>query len=53
MLKTEPPDAGAFQRLTDFVRRIVAVPKAEADAKADAYHRSKRKPDHSVSKSSS
>ena len=52
-LKTEPPDAGAFQRLTDFVRRIVAVPKAEADAEADAYHRSKRKPDHSVSKSSS
>ena len=33
-LKTDPSDAGAFQRLTDFVRRIVAVPKHEADAKA-------------------
>ena len=40
---TESPGVGAFQRLTDFVRRIVAVPKHEADAKAAAYQRSKRK----------
>ena len=42
-VRVESPDARAFQRLTDFVRRIVAVPKGEADAKHTAYHRSKHK----------
>lgn len=42
-LKSELPEAGAFRRLTDFVRRIVAVPKHEADAKARP--RQKRKHD--------
>lgn len=42
VVKPELPDAGAFQRLTDFVRRIVAVPKHEADAKAHRLQKRKQ-----------
>jgi hypothetical protein len=38
----ESADAGVFQRLADFARGIVAVPKHEADAKAKTYRRQKQ-----------
>jgi hypothetical protein len=41
IMKPETPDAGAFKRLADFVRRIVAVPKREADARDHLRHNRK------------
>ncbi len=34
---TRPPTA--FQRLTEFARRVIAVPKAEIDEQAKKYRR--------------
>jgi hypothetical protein len=37
-----PPDPGAFQRFTEFARRLMSVPKTEIDERAREYERKKR-----------
>lgn len=41
MKDARPPTP--FERLTDFARRIVAVPKAEVDKRAKEYARTRKK----------
>ena len=38
-MATDPPTPTPFQRLTEFARRVIAVPKAEVDEQARKYRR--------------
>ena len=37
-----PPEQTAFQRFTEFTRRLMGVPKSEIDERAREYERKKR-----------
>jgi hypothetical protein len=41
--KPEKPDLSPFERLREFARRIVAVPKAEIDQQELGYQRKRKK----------
>jgi hypothetical protein len=38
-MSTDPTTPTPFQRLTEFARRVIAVPKAEVDEQAKKYRR--------------
>ena len=41
-MTTEPPTPTPFQRLTEFARRVIAVPKAEVDEQAKKWRRRRK-----------
>jgi hypothetical protein len=38
-MPNDPPTLTPFQRLTEFARRVIAVPKAEVDEQAKKYRK--------------